>query len=215
MSRNEWVTRCGAGRRPTGHSAEIAINEGRPDRLCHRQGSSAISDRAGHHPAPPRWQDPHIVPDRVSSAMPLHYDAVRTRWAGLTNVTCKSSQPDGTRQATDNSRCGQVAAQQHQWNLHCARHAHVSQIFAVQLLLRYIVERTHHREQIRSEPWCRTYGGRAQIATRTPSSTTRSDGMRKNSVAGTALRASTRKSQSRHHGIFGTIAGTSTSRPRK
>jgi hypothetical protein len=54
-----------------------------------------------------------------------------------------------------------------------------------------------------------------QIATRTPSSTTRSDGMRKNSVAGTALRASTRNSQSRHHGIFGTIAGTSTSRPRK
>jgi hypothetical protein len=54
-----------------------------------------------------------------------------------------------------------------------------------------------------------------QIATRTPSSTTRSDGIRKNSVAGTALRASTRNSQSRHHGIFGTIAGTSTSRPRK
>lgn len=54
-----------------------------------------------------------------------------------------------------------------------------------------------------------------QIATRTPSSTTRSDGMRKNSVAGTALRARTRNSQWRHQGIFGTVAGTSTSRPRK
>jgi hypothetical protein len=54
-----------------------------------------------------------------------------------------------------------------------------------------------------------------QIATRTPSSTTRSEGMRKNSVAGTALRASTRNSHSRHSGIFGAIAGTITSRPRK
>ena len=54
-----------------------------------------------------------------------------------------------------------------------------------------------------------------QIATRTPSSTTRSLGIRKNSVAGTALRASTRKSHSRQSGIFGTIPGTMTSRPRK
>src|SRR5277367_7202432 len=51
-------------------------------------------------------------------------------------------------------------------------------------------------------------GARYQIATRTPSSTTRSDGMRKNSVAGTALRASTRNSHNRHSGIFGAIAGT-------
>ena len=54
-----------------------------------------------------------------------------------------------------------------------------------------------------------------QIATRTPSSTTRSYGMRKNSVAGTAFRASTRNSQCCHHGNFGTVAGTNTSRPRK
>ena len=46
------------------------------------------------------------------------------------------------------------------------------------------------------------------MATRTPSSTTRSDGMRKNSVADTALRAITRKSHSRQTGIFGTIDGT-------
>ena len=39
---------------------------------------------------------------------------------------------------------------------------------------------------------------------RTPSSTTRSEGMRKNSVALTALRAIARNSQCRHSGIFGT-----------
>ncbi len=56
---------------------------------------------------------------------------------------------------------------------------------------------------------------RPQIATRTPSSTTRSYGIRKNSVAGTAFRARTRNSQCRHQGSFGTVPGTSTSRPRK
>jgi hypothetical protein len=87
LSRNEWVTRCGAGQRPSGHSTVIAINEGRPDRLCHRQGSNAMS-RSGRPPScTSQWQDLHTVPDRVSSAMPLHYDAVRTGRAGLTIVT--------------------------------------------------------------------------------------------------------------------------------
>ncbi len=54
-----------------------------------------------------------------------------------------------------------------------------------------------------------------QIATRTPSSTTRSLGMRKNSVAGVALRARIRNSHIRQIGIFGAIARTSVSRPRK
>ncbi len=44
---------------------------------------------------------------------------------------------------------------------------------------------------------------KGQIATLTPSSTTRSLGMRKNSVADTALRAITRNSHSRQIGSFG------------
>ncbi len=55
----------------------------------------------------------------------------------------------------------------------------------------------------------------AQIAILTPSSTTRSVGIWKNSVAGTALRAITRNSQSRQNGIFGTVPETRSSRPTK
>ena len=58
-------------------------------------------------------------------------------------------------------------------------------------------------------------GGRVQIATRTPSSTTRSDGMRKNSVAEIALRLSSVNSHCRQRDIFGTAAATTVSRPRK
>ena len=55
-----------------------------------------------------------------------------------------------------------------------------------------------------------------QIATRTPSSTTRSLGMRKNSVAEDGVaRHAAGTARSRHSGSRGTIAGTSVSRPRK
>ena len=54
-----------------------------------------------------------------------------------------------------------------------------------------------------------------QMATRTPSSTTRSDGMRKNSVAEIALRLSSVNSHCRQRDIFGTAADTTVSRPRK
>jgi hypothetical protein len=133
LSRNEWVTRCGAGRRPSGHSAVIAINEGRPDRLCHRQGSNVMS-RSGRPPScASQWQDLHTVPDRVSSAMLLHYDAVRTSRAGLTIVIPRSSHPRQNPPGHQQDHCDQVAAQQQQRNLHCARHAHAAQIFAAQL----------------------------------------------------------------------------------
>ncbi len=62
---------------------------------------------------------------------------------------------------------------------------------------------------------CRAGPRRHQIVIRTPSSTTRSLGIRKNSVAGTAFRAMNRNSACRHHDIFGAMPGTSTSRPRK
>ena len=54
-----------------------------------------------------------------------------------------------------------------------------------------------------------------QIVILTPSSTTRSLGIRKNSVAGTAFRAMNRNSAWRHHDSFGAMPGTRTSRPRK
>jgi len=56
---------------------------------------------------------------------------------------------------------------------------------------------------------------RFHIATCTPNSTARSEGMRKNSVADAAFRDITKKSRSRHHGSLGIIAGTKILRPKK
>jgi hypothetical protein len=76
----------------------------------------------------------------------------------------------------------------------------------------------HHNERFDGssrKPLDATNSGPDQIVIRTPNSTTRSLGMRKNSVAGTALRAMTRNKARRHQDSLGAMPGTRTSRPRK
>jgi hypothetical protein len=171
----------------------------RPDRPWHRQGKQCLLPTRRPLPCASQRQEHHDALVPLSPTMRRNYEAVRTVSGHCTG----GHKPDSTRQATRITIRDETTSSG--WSPeHIDNDASATE------------QQSPNQGQLSESFQDRSANDHAgQIATRTPSSTTRSGGIRKNSVAGTALRASTRKIQSRHHGIFGTIAGTSRSRPKK